>query len=242
MGSTRPDAGGWILRRSVIAGAVAGAAGSVVLLSIGQPQIRRALAIEAARGGRTGDPLFSRPTQVVGGVIASVVFGLFLGLIFGVAFMLLRHRVGLRTDLGRTLTLASCGFVAVSLIPFLKYPSNPPAVGDPETVSQRTWGYIWLIIYAVLCIVACWLLANNLRDRGLAPAIQLGASALLLTATFAVAMRFFPAAARIPDDMPTDILWRFRLASLGQLFVTWMTLGLALGWLCDRSMNDVQRP
>ena len=241
VGSTRPNDAGWILRRSLIAGAAAGAIGSVVLLSIGQPQIRRALAIEKARGG-SGEAMFSRSTQVVGGVVASVAFGVLLGLIFGVVFMLVRHRIGMHSDLARTLTLAAFGFVAVSLVPFFKYPSNPPAVGDSGTVASRTWGYIALIIYAIVAIVGCWRLANTLRDQRRSRAFQIAAATVLFMVAFAAAMILFPPSVAIPEDMPTDILWRFRLSSIGQLFVTWLSLGLVLGWLLDHQPQVSAQP
>lgn len=228
----------------MVAGAVSGAVGSSILLTLGQPQIRRALAVEAARldSGDSGDAMFSRSTQVFGGVVASVVFGVLLGLIFGVVFVFVRHRIGMHSDLARTLTLAACGFVAVSFVPFLKYPSNPPGVGNSETVSARTWGYIAIIVYSIVAIVGCWRLTKALRSRGRSTAFLIAAATLLFVVALTLAMIVFPPSAVIPDDMPTDIVWRFRLSSIGQLFATWMTLGLSLGWLCEYRSHKSAQP
>ncbi len=43
-----------------------------------------------------------------------------------------------------TLTVAGLGWVAIGAVPFVKYPANPPAVGDPETIDQRTW--LWVVL------------------------------------------------------------------------------------------------
>ena len=44
-----------------------------------------------------------------------------------------------------------CGaaFVAVVLVPSLKYPPNPPTVGDPDTISQRTVSYLLLMALGI---------------------------------------------------------------------------------------------
>jgi len=36
--------------------------------------------------------------------------------------------------LKKTFTLAAIMWLTIYIIPFLKYPANPPTVGDPETV------------------------------------------------------------------------------------------------------------
>ena len=37
-----------------------------------------------------------------------------------------------------TALVAAVGFVAVALVPFLKYPATPPAVGNADTIGDRT--------------------------------------------------------------------------------------------------------
>ena len=39
----------------------------------------------------------------------------------------------------------------------------------------------------------------------------------------------------MPADFPADVLWRFRMASLGLQVVLWSTIGVVFGVLAERS-------
>ena len=61
--------------------------------------------------------------------------------------------------------LAAIGFVSVSLLPFVAYPPNPPAIGDPETIGTRTALYfIMLAISIIAAVTATWLGAGSRVD------------------------------------------------------------------------------
>ena len=72
----------------------------------------------------------------MGGGITVIIVGFLFGVIFTVVFARLRDRLPATTDLGRSLLLAAIGFVVFSLLPAIRIPSNPPAVGDPSTVER----------------------------------------------------------------------------------------------------------
>ena len=50
--------------------------------------------------------------------------------------------------------LAAAGFVVIFLVPFVKYPSNPPAVGNPETIGERTQLYFLMLGISVAAAIA----------------------------------------------------------------------------------------
>ena len=111
-----PDSGPLLaryIRRGVLAGALAGAASALYLLLLVEGPIDEALAIEAARGGGDGHGhdhgLFSRTTQVAGGMSAGLIYGLVAGLIFSIVFARLRHQLPGRDDFRRSLVLAASG-------------------------------------------------------------------------------------------------------------------------------------
>ena len=148
---------GSVLRRGALAGVLAGLAAALTIWLVVEPVIRRALVIEDLRGMHGGqaagvplhggdEPLVSRSAQVVGGAVTSVVVGLAVGVIFAVVFARLRDRLPGRGDLGRSLVLAAVGFGAVTLLPAVKIPANPPAVGDPATVGRRTTLYAVVLL------------------------------------------------------------------------------------------------
>lgn len=216
------------LRRGVTAGAMAGAAMAVVMVALGERSIAAAIALEQANGGG-GDAPFTRPQQVLGGVVGLVIAGVATGAIFGVAFAAVRHRLA-GDDWRRSLTLAGAGFGALSLVPFLKYPPNPPAVGDPATVGTRTALYLGLVASSALLTWGAWRLHRTLAGAGLEPHRRTP----LVVAAFVIAVGLvFAALPASPDAaaFPADLLWRFRMASLAGAAAFWAVLGLSYGWL-----------
>jgi Probable cobalt transporter subunit (CbtA) len=54
---------------------------------------------------------------------------------------------------GTAALLGVFGFVAAYLTPFIKYPPNPPSVGDPETIGRRTALYLVLVLLSIAAMV-----------------------------------------------------------------------------------------
>lgn len=237
---------GAILRRGVLAGAGAGLAASLVSWVVVEPVIRAALVVEEARaqaGGEHHEEVFSRPVQVAGGLLTAVLVGLALGAVFAVVLARTRHRLPARTDFGRSLVLAGAGFGVLALLPALKYPANPPGVGDPATVGTRTLLYLALLASAVLVLLGLAAAAGALDRRGWRPAPRVTAVSALGVAAFVALLALFPTGLDpVPADIPAELLWRFRLASLAQLATLWAVLGLATGLLLDAAGRAGRTP
>jgi hypothetical protein len=224
------------LRRGALAGLAGGAAMAAFLLAVGERSIRQALAIEAARSQGEGVEEFSRGTQLAGGVAAALLYGLFIGAVFAVVFAAVRHRSRLSDDFARSLGLAAIGFGTLVLVPALKYPANPPAVGDPDTVGQRTVAYLTLVGLSVVASLAAWRLSGYLRARGLADHERLPLVGLGYAAVVGVAFLAWPAN---PDavTVPAQLIWRFRLAALGGAATLWAVMGVVFGWASIHSSH-----
>lgn len=223
------------LRRGALAGLAGGAAMAAFLLAVGERSIRQALAIEAAAShGEPGVEEFSRGTQLAGGAMAALLYGLFIGAVFAVVFAAVRHRSRLRDDFARALGLAAVGFGTLVLVPALKYPANPPAVGDPDTVGQRTVAYLTLVGLSIVASLAAWRLSRYLRAQGLADHQRLPMVGLAYLTLVGVAYLAWPAN---PDavTVPAQLIWRFRLATLGGAAALWAVLGVVFGWACLRT-------
>jgi predicted cobalt transporter CbtA len=237
-----------LLRRGIAAGAAAGMAAAVVLYLLVEPVIRRALVIEDKRGaveaatkaaaghmhshGGDEEPLVSRTMQVIGGMGTAVVVGCLFGVAFAVVFAGTRHRLPAATDHGRALVLAGLGFLAFALMPALKIPSNPPAVGDPATVNERTLIWVLTILVAVAVVLAVFALDNALAGRGMPASMRSTLDAVAFLALAIVMLLVLPGTPdKIPGDVPPALIWDFRLASLAQLGALWATLGLVFGLL-----------
>ena len=114
----------------------------------GEPAVDQAIAYEEAHAppaapGEEEPELVSRDTQQGFGLLtAPTVYGLAIGGIFALAFAFAYGRVGRASPARTALCLAAAAFVVVYLVPFVKYPPNPPAVGDPDTIGDRTALYL----------------------------------------------------------------------------------------------------
>ena len=220
--------------RGLLAGLAGGAAMAAFLLAVGERSIRKALAIEAAASGTGGgagghEEMFSRHTQLIGGALAGVLFGLFVGAVFGVVFAGVRHRSRARDDFARALWLGAIGFGTLSLLPALRYPANPPAVGDPDTVGERTGAYLSLLALGVILAVAAWLASRWLRERGTPDHVRVTAVGLGYLACVLGAYAIWPDNPD-PVEVPADLIWQFRLAALGGAAALWTALAVAFGW------------
>lgn len=220
------------LGRGALAGIAGGMAAALFQWLVTEDQIRIALEIEAGNSTEHADEMFTRTTQVIGGMVAAGLYGLFLGLIFGFACAVLWRGLPGRTAFARSIRLAGVAFVAWVLVPALKYPANPPAVGDPDTVGQRTASYLGLMAASLILAYMAWSAWQILSERGVDGAKRF---ALVIggyvtgIATFYV---IFPAN---PDalDVPANLIWHFRIDSLAGNALLWLVMGTAFGFLGD---------
>jgi predicted cobalt transporter CbtA len=228
------------LRRGMAAGLLAGLLAGLFAFFVGEPLLDRAIAFEEASAGAHGDShhaeeeVFSRSTQKVGLFFATGLFGTTVGGVFGLVFALFRGRLAARGDLRRSLYLTAVLFAGAFAIPFLKYPANPPSVGDPSTIGARTAAYFTLVALSLLAVLAAWLAARGLRARGVEAPKRRAIVGAGLLGVVAILFLVLPPAASA-GGFPSGLLWGFRLSSFGTQLVFWAGLGALFGLLCERA-------
>jgi predicted cobalt transporter CbtA len=237
-----------LLVRGMLVGIVAGLLSFVFLKIYGEPQVDIAVAFEAqmdaaktvaagASSVEVGHELVSRHLQAGLGLFTAVmVYSIAFGGLFGLAFAFAYRRVpGAVTPQGVSLVLAAAGFVAVYLVPNLKYPANPPSVGNPETIGIRTALYFLMIAISIAAMIGALSLKRLLARR-----LGNWNSTLAVVAYYvvivAIAGLLLPAINEVPELFPAVILWKFRIASIGAQFIMWATLGLLFGALTQRAV------
>ena len=219
-----------LLKQGVLAGMAGGAALAVVLRLIGEGPIGRAVALE----GGGGDEMFSRGTQQVGGMVAAVLYGAALGAVFAVAYAAVRHKLRATDDWRAAVALAAAGFSAVFLLPFLKYPANPPAVGDPDTIGRRTTLYLIAVAWSLVATWGGWRAWRALVARGL-PVHRAVPAALAVWVGLAVVGLVALPSNTDPVDLPATLVWQFRLATVAGAATYWSVMGLVFGGLRVRA-------
>ena len=241
------DSETWAQRitRGAVAGFAGGAVSALMLWIAVQPSIQQAIALEDAAGdghshgsadavGHDGE-LVSRTTQMIGGTITVIVVGVLFGIAFAIVYARLRNRLSGETDLGRSMSLAVLAFAVLGLLPALKMPANPPGVGDPSTVTDRTLSYLLTILLGVLLVVACFAATRATRRWTEHAALRLIAGVATATIGGAAILILAPGVAEeIPATIPASLVWSFRIGSLGQLAGLWLGIGLAHGALAHR--------
>jgi predicted cobalt transporter CbtA len=234
---------GAILLRGLLAGLIAGLLAGVFAYATGESRIDAAIAIEeaaahadtagAADDGHHDEELVSRTGQKGGLLLATALYGVAMGGLLATAYTLLRRRLRTSSDTRAAFGLAGAALLGIVLVPFVKYPANPPAVGDPATINQRTIGWLSIVVIGVVAVWAGVLASRSLRPDApewLRAAAALGGFLLVVTIGYVL----LPTFDEVPDTLPASLLWTFRLASLGTQVTLWTALGLAFAALLDR--------
>ncbi len=226
------------LVRGMLVGLLASTVAFGFAKAVGEPQIAKAVALEeqlAQQRHEREEPIVSRDVQdTIGLGTGLVVTGTALGGIFALVFAFMYRRLTQRSARATAALLAGAAFVAVYLVPFLKYPPNPPSVGNPDTIARRTALYVVLVLASVLAAVLTAAVRDRLRTR-------LGAwdASIVAVACFCAAVTVIylslPGIYEAPVGFPAVVLWRFRVASLGIQLLLWATIGVAFGALTERA-------
>jgi predicted cobalt transporter CbtA len=231
---TRPRT---IVAAAVLIGILAGLCGAIFATVVTEPRIDEAIALEEQRAaehvgeGEEGDEVVvDRDDQRGAGLFSAYALaGAAFGLILAVTTMSLRTTSG-----GPFRRVALSGLIlatAITVTPWLKYPPNPPAVGDPDTVAQRERYYVLAIVLGALLLAGAAHLSARLRRAGWPDHRRITAVVLAALVGFAVVFAALPPS---PDEVtaPANLVWQFRINSLtGNLLVwTLLTLGLGVLW------------
>ena len=235
------------LVRGLLAGLIAGLAAFGVAYAVGEPQVAAAIALEEAQtdhsaaheadhGHDEGDAAVevSRANQSTWGLLTgTVVIGVAMGGITALAAAFALGRIGTLKPTQTTALVALLGFVAIGLVPFLKYPATPPAVGNAETIGQRTTLYFAFIGICIGAMIIETVFAALLLRRGSSAYAATVFPALGFLSIVGLAAYMLPAVNEV-GDFPADTLWYFRRASILTTAALWATLGIVLTGLIGK--------
>jgi hypothetical protein len=234
-----------LLVRGMLAGLLAGLLAFGFAWVFGEPSVDSAIGFEQhmhQMAGEVPEPeLVSRAVQSTIGLLTGVlVYGCALGGIFALVFAYSCGRMGPLGPRGTAAVIAAAGFLTLILVPQIKYPANPPSIGEPETIGSRTALYFTMIALSVIGAVAALSTGRLLARRfGVWNSAIVAGAAYLIVVT--AGMLILPPVNEVPADFSATTLWSFRLASLGLEVVLWTTLGLAFGFFAEKQFAPERR-
>jgi hypothetical protein len=248
-----------LIARGLLAGAVAAVLAFLFARLCAEPVIGRAIAFEDGRTDAEnahgvhehGAELFTRGVQANAGLgFGVLIFGVAMGALFAVLFcVVVAARARGIGPQALSALLAAAAFGAVYLVPFVKYPPNPPAVGQADTIGARTaWYLVMVLVSVVLTIAGVWLARRLAARLGTANGWLLAAGAYLVAIT--VVMVLLPTVDETPEPLrdasgaiiypgfPADDLYEFRLVSLGTQLVLWTAIAVVFATLAGRLLGE----
>lgn len=221
-----------VLRTALLAGIVAGLITAGFHFVVTEPIIEQAIAAEStadamAGHGEAGEPVVSREGQRAGLFLGYTMYGLTWGLFFGAAFAAwgMARRKSASAAGATGWRMAALAAWAVGVVPALKYPANPPGVGNPETIDPRLAWFLALLVLSVAGTAVAALAAGRWfsRSRDVATA----ALCLAWGALLVVVLPANPDAA----DAAASLLGAFRALSLAGTLIFWVAFAAAFAWL-----------
>jgi len=222
---------GPVLAAALLAGVLAGLFVAAFHQLATEPVLQRAIDLEEVlkkASGEAAEPeVFSRSVQGIGLFIGYLLYGIGWGALFGVVscLLLLLTRTSLSVKQGLGLLVVSCW--TVGIFPQLKYPANPPGVGEPATIGFRQELYIGILLLSILGIL---LAAIAYRALGKAskgwqrPGVRIPLVAgfyLLYIGTVYVCLPNNPDLVQLPSNLMVS----FRGLSVVGVLLFWLALG-----------------
>ena len=223
----------------LVSGCFAGTIHGLANLVIVEPYLDDAIGIENqnlfASGEEKDTPEFwveynsYRYWQKGGQVLAGAILGTSVGALFGIVFAYSRNALPGTHHVRKALALAGIMWFTVYFIPFLKYPANPPTVGDTETVVLRAVLYLSFIAISGFGAVGFYQLYKRLNKKIVA---FVGYAVFI-----SVAFILMPPN---PDEIlaPMDLVNGFRVMSVLAVSSFWLANAIILGLLWHKFQPD----
>lgn len=213
-----------LLGAALIAGVIAAFAAAAFHWIFTEPLIDRAIAIEAQSAAHDEAPVVSRPVQKAGLFAGFLLYGLAWGALFGV----LLYAVGAKFAPGvKSFFLALMLGWSVALFPLLKYPANPPGVGEAATIGYRQELFLLAIALSLIGTVGALLARERLHGAGRGAAVVIAIVYVVYLVVVYAALPENPD----PVKIDTDLVRNFRLLSFAGQALFWAALGGAFAYL-----------
>ena len=227
----------------LVSGALAGLVHGSVNFVLVEPYLDHAIGLENENLFESGEeedtPEFwveyegYRNWQKSGQILAGVILGTSIGALFGIVFALSRNSLPGKNNVKKAVILAGIMWFTLYFIPFLKYPANPPTVGDGETVVLRAILYLSFIAISGFGAYGFYKLSKKFKNNK--KIISIAGYAVFITTIFFLMPEN-------PDEItaPMSLVNDFRMMSVFGVTSFWIAVGLILGVLWNRLDSHIE--
>jgi len=220
---------------TLLSGAIAGAFLGLINQVMVEPFIDEAIEIETQNMISEGENVDRQEVNNIrlwqkgGEIVAGTILGTSIGALFGLVFAYARNSLPGSNDKKKGIILAGIMFSVLFLVPALKYPGNPPAVGDPETIVYRQGLYIGMLAISGFSALGLALLYRYIGYKE----SKKVTIPLIYAAIITIAFIILPPN---PDDITIsmDLVINFRVVSTLTMGIFWGILGIVLGLFWDK--------
>lgn len=220
---------------TLLAGAIAGTILGAINQVAVEPYIDYAVELEMQNTNQSNQIISPaeftayRLWQRGGEMLAGTILGLSIGSLFGIVFAFTHNSVPGSNNKKKALIVAGIMWFVLFFIPALKYPANPPAVGDPETIYYRQSLYVAFLVISGFSALGLAFLYRKMGALNIKKAIIPAAYAAIISGAY-LAMPANPD----PINAPTDLVMGFRITSAITISVFWGLLGVIFGTFWDK--------
>ena len=184
--------------------------------------------------------------QRVGMTLGTGIYGAIMGLFFAIGFVLLHRLAPGWSVIWVALTVGALGFWSLSLFPFIKYPLNPPGVGDEATLVARQLGQTFFILISAAAVGVALDVFSRINQSILALSSRLVGYGVVLAAYAGIALAIVFAFPGNPDPVPVpiDLLELFRALTMVGHYLTWalLAVGVALAFIWHERSQTATAP
>jgi predicted cobalt transporter CbtA len=225
---------------TLFSGVIAGIILAFLNLGIVEPTIDKAIDLEVQEQVSSGENVNMielidyRYWQKAGAFAGGAIYGAGLASLFGVIFVFARNKLPGKNNIQKSLFLAGIMWIVLFLMVALKYPANPPAVGDPETIYYRETLYVIYILISGFAALGMALIWIRTRMNSKKMTIPLMYAAIMVTAYIVMPSN--------PDkiEISMDLILTFRILTAITIGVFWVALGIIFGSLWDKFLSREQ--
>lgn len=221
---------------ALISGAIAGTILGVVNLVLVEPYLDKAIGIEVQNSiaaGEKVDPIEQvnyRLWQKGGEIIAGAILGMAFGSLLGIVFAFGRKIIPGSNNTKKAIILSGIIWLVIFMMPAIKYPANPPTVGDPDTINYREYLFISFILISGFTALGLSIIYIKMKAK---------TSLKFLTVSVIYAIIMVGAFVFVPPNpdkitAPMDIVNGFRIMSVLTMTLFWVVLGITFGLIWDK--------